>query len=75
MARLTRDPRDLRTKKSTAKRSRANVWFVKSYQGNLIERSQNVWQLIFPLSSVIPLLSSITARGADTEFLSFWRVQ
>ena len=37
------DPRsttqDLRTKKSTAKRSHANVWTLKSDRTNLIERS------------------------------------
>ena len=44
--------RDLRTKKSTAKRSRANVWFVKSDQGNLIERSQERLAIDFLLGSL-----------------------
>ena len=44
--------RDLRTKKSTAERSRANVWFVKSDQGNLIERSQERLAIDFLLGSL-----------------------
>ena len=53
MARLTRDrPLETFAPKNQPKRSRANVWFVKSDQGNLIERSQERLAIDFLLGSL-----------------------
>ena len=57
--------RDLRTKKSTAKRSRANVWFVKSDQGN------GPREKIF--FGVAPCRLKFIARFLETKQRQRWR--
>ena len=79
------DPRsttqDLRTKKSTAKRSRANVWTLKSDRTNLIERSgceglewsiaknQGKKRAIYPLSIFPWLTKSLLTMKVPAQWI------